>query len=325
MAKSVYLLTGSMGCIGAWVLRHLLDQNADIIATDVDLEPTRPRLLMSEEELARIRWEKLDVTDNQAVAALVKDGGVTHIIHLAGMQIPFCKANPSLGAAVNVTGTVNMLEAARHNNVSGISYASSVGVMGTDDFYPEKPVMDDATLYPSTLYGVYKTANEDTARIYWQDWQVNSVGLRPYVVYGIGRDQGMTADIAKAILASAAGKPFHIRFDGMVALQHASDVARIFIDSANCGYQGATVCNLRGDVISVAEIVAALKQQEPAAQVTFEENATLPYPADYDDSGLRKIMPDTKYMALSDAITMDLKHYKALLANNQIDLTQLDR
>lgn len=325
MAKSVYLLTGSMGCIGAWVLRHLLDQNADIIATDVDLEPTRPRLLMSEDELSRIRWEKLDVTDHQAVADLVEKNGVTNIVHLAGMQIPFCKANPSLGAAVNVTGTVNMLEAARHNNVNGFSYASSVGVMGTDEFYTTKPVMDNATLYPSTLYGVYKIANEETARIYWQDWQVSSVGLRPYVVYGVGRDQGMTADIAKAILATAAGKPFHIRFDGMVTLQHASDVAQIFIDSASCGYQGATVCNLRGDVISVPDVVSALKALEPSAQITYEKNTPLPYPADMDDSGLRKIMPETQYKKLQDGLEQDLAHYRRLLNDDLIDLTQLQR
>jgi len=325
MTKPVYLLTGSMGCIGAWVLRHLQDRGHAVIATDVDLDPIRPRLVMSADEIASTRWEQLDVTDHNAVSDIVKQGNVTHIIHLAGLQIPFCKANPSLGASVNVTGTINLLEAARHHQVQGFSYASSIGVMGSADFYTQQPVTDEAPVNPSTLYGVYKAANEESARIYWQDWQVSSVGLRPYCVYGIGRDQGMTADIAKAILATAAGKPFHIRFDGDVALQHASDVARIFIDSASCDYQGATVCNLRGDVISVADIVSALKTLEPESQVTHEQNASLPYPADLDDSGLRAIMPNTQYTPLQDAIAQDLAQYRRLISENLIDLEQLNR
>lgn len=325
MTNSKYLLTGSMGCIGAWVLRHLLDRGETVTATDVDLDPIRPRLLLTDSEIDSIHWEKLDVTDSHAVDALVKANSVKHIIHLAGLQIPFCKANPSLGAAVNVTGTVNLLEAARHNGVHGLSYASSVGVMGPDDFYPIKPITDSATLRPSTLYGVYKVANEESARIYWQDWQVNSVGLRPYVVYGIGRDQGMTADIAKAILAIAADKPFHIRFDGDVTMQHASDVANIFIDCASSGYKGAPVCNLRGDVISVSNIVSLFTELFPDHKITFEQGSPLPYPADFDDSGLRKILPSLSYMSLADGIQQDVRQYKQLLENDLIDLDQLNR
>ena len=105
MSKPVFLITGSMGCIGAWVIRHLLDDDAHIIATDLSATITRPALLSSDAELKNIKWNALDVTDSSAVTKMVKEKAVTHIIHLAGLQIPFCKSNPSLGAAVNVTGT----------------------------------------------------------------------------------------------------------------------------------------------------------------------------------------------------------------------------
>lgn len=307
------------------MLRHLTDSGLQVIATDVDLDPVRPGLVMSKDELATIQWEKLDVTDHAAVQALVSTNAVTNIIHLAGLQIPFCKANPSLGAAVNVTGTINMLEAARNNAVQGFSYASSIGVMGPDSLYKEKPIKDDAPLLASTLYGVYKAANESSAKVYWQDWQVPSVGLRPYCVYGVGRDQGMTADLAKAVLAIAADKPFHIRFDGMVAMQHASDVAKMFIDAASGSFKGATVCNLRGDVISVEDYVAVLKSEFPNAQITYEKNSALPYPADLDDSGLLSILPKSSYMSLTDGLKQDMRHFKRLLADNLVDLEQLNR
>ena len=324
MATQKFLITGSMGCIGSWVIRRLIDQGVDLVATDLSTEPVRAKLLLSDEEISAVNWVPLDVTNKAAVNAAVADHGITNIIHLAGLQIPFCRADPALGAAVNVTGTINILEAARINNIQGLCYASSLAAMGPAALYPERPVRDDVPLMPATLYGVYKAANEGTARVYWQDCQLGSVGLRPYVVYGVARDQGMTSDLARAVLAIAAGRPFHIRFDGPVAMQHAGDVAQIFIDSARVGYQGAAACNLRGDVIEVSEFVDLLLQLYPDAEITFERNAPLPFPADLDDSGLRSILSDVPHTPLREAVQTDIKRFKTLLAAGKINLDQLN-
>ena len=323
MTDKTYLLTGSMGCIGSWVLRHLLDRGERVIATDLSTDPVRPSLLLTQDEIAGIDWRQLDVTDTQAVSDLVGTEGITHIVHLAGLQIPFCRANPPLGAAVNVTGTVNILEAARAHGVKGLSYASSLAALGPPDMYDTWPLPDDAPPKPSTLYGVYKVANEESARIYANDWGVGSVGLRPYVVYGIARDQGVTADCAKAILAAAAGKPFHIRFSGPIAMQHARDVARIFVGCADAETPDAHVCNLRNDVLTVAEFVAALKEVHPTAEITVADN-DLPFPADLADSGLQGLLGTVPHTPLREAIAADLKMYSALLAEGRIDLGQLE-
>jgi len=324
MTNETFLITGSMGCIGAWVLRNLVSEGVNVVATDLSTKPVRPSLLLSVSELEQVRFVQMDVIDLEMVNNIVADHDVTHIVHLAGLQVPFCRANPSLGSQVNVVGTVNIFEAARHNEVQGLSYASSLAVLGPAENYPERPVKDDVPLLPATLYGVYKVANEGTARIYWQDWQVGSVGLRPYIVYGVGRDQGMTSDIAKAILAVAAGRPFHIRFDGPVALQHANDVARMFIGTARAEYQGAAACNLRNDVIEVADFVAKLQSMYPQAQITFEQNAPLPFPADLDDSGLRRILGEVPHTPLETAIEQGVAHFKKLLEDDKIDLKQLE-
>ncbi|MCC5980080.1 MAG: NAD(P)-dependent oxidoreductase [Salinarimonas sp.] len=318
-----FLITGAMGCIGAWVVRHLLDEGTKFVATDLSDNPARPRLIMSDAEIAAVTWQKLDITDAGAVDAAVKDQGITHIVHLAGLQIPFCRANPSLGAAVNVQGTVNVLEAARHNGISGLSYASSLAALGPPHLYPRMPVPNDAPTAPTTLYGVYKVANEETARIYWQDWQVGSIGLRPYNVYGVGRDQGVTADIAKAILATAAGQPFHIRYGGPLALQHASDVAKMFMTSARARHQGAVVCNLRNDVTTVEAFVDLLTQLYPHAEVTNDSSNLLPFPADLDDTILRSLITDVPHTPLTDAIQEDYDMYRILIDARRINLEQL--
>lgn len=325
MTQETFLVTGAMGCIGAWALRNLVQDGVRVIAGDLATEPIRPRQVLSADELAQVKFVKLDVTDLNAVRSAVDDHGVTHIVHLAGLQVPFCRANPSLGAQVNVVGTVNIFEAARHNwgQVKGLAYASSLAVLGPAEEYPEGSVGDDVPLLPRTLYGVYKVANEGTARIYWQDWQIGSVGLRPYIVYGVGRDQGMTSDIAKAVLAAAAGRPYHIRFDGPVGLQHANDVAKMFIGAARAGYQGAAACNLRNDVVDVADFVALIKQEVPTAQITIEPGNALPFPWDLDDGGLREILGEMPWTPVQDAIRQDLAQFRHLLDQELIDLKQL--
>jgi UDP-glucuronate 4-epimerase len=325
MNNETFLVTGALGCIGAWTLRSLVQDGATVIAADLATDPVRPRQVLSEDELAQVKFIKLDVTDLSAVRSAVEDNGVTHIVHLAGLQVPFCRANPSLGAAVNVVGTVNIFEAARHNwgQVKGLSYASSLAVLGPAEEYPEGPVGDNVRLLPTTLYGVYKAANEGTAQIYWQDWQIGSVGLRPYIVYGVGRDQGMTSDIAKAVLAAAAGQPFHIRFDGPVGLQHAHDVAKMFIGAARAGYQGAATCNLRNDIIEVSAFVDLLKTQVPDAQITFAQNKPLALPWDLDDGGLRQILGGIPWTPLEIAIQGDLAQFRYLIERGMIDLKQL--
>lgn len=325
MAGRKILLTGAMGCIGAWAVRHLLDDKEDFVATDLGADPVRPRLLMTEDEIAAVDWRRLDVTDTRAVAAMVSDHGITHIVHLAGLQIPLCRADPPLGAAVNVLGTVNIFEAARQNAVRGLAYASSLAALGPAELYPDGPVPGDAPPHPTTLYGVYTTANEETARIYWQYWQTGSVGIRPYIVYGVGRDQGMSADNAKAILAAAAGRPFRIRYDGPIALHHGSDAARIFIASALAEHRGHAVCHIGGDRIEVSDFVALVRRKVPGARITYDTGKPLPLPADLDQTNLRAIIGEIPHTPLDRAIENDLAQYRRLIAENRIDLTQLDR
>ena len=308
------------------MIRNLVAEGTQVVAADISMDTARPQLLMTEDELNTVAFVKMDVTDLDKVKTVVEEMGVTHIVHLAGLQVPFCRANPSIGAQVNVVGTVNIFEATRQfwGQVKGLAYASSLAVFGPDHLYPEKPVLDSAPLYPETLYGVYKQANEGTARLYWQNWQIPSVGLRPYIVYGVARDQGMTSDIAKAMLAVAAGKPYHIRFDGPVALQYADDVARMFIGCARSGYQGAIGCNLRNDVVYVADFVAMLNANYDGAEITCVSGQPLPFPADLDDGGLRQIMGTVPHTPLAEAADETITAFRRLLDEGKADLGQLN-
>lgn len=262
MSQETWLVTGAFGCIGAWTVVTLVRQGAQVVALNRGDDDHRLRLIASLEELEQIVFIRGDITHLDTLERALADHQVTRVIHLAAMQAPFCKADPPLGAQVNVTGTVNVLEAAkRHNLTTPVVYASSAAVY--DEFGDE--------MTPKTIYGVYKVANEGSARIYWQDDRVSSVGVRPFVVYGPGRDRGMTASPTEAMAAAAKGIPFNIAFGGRMQLQYAPDVARVFIEAARRPPAGAEIFNIGGPVVSMDEIVAAIKDVVPDAEIGFDD------------------------------------------------------
>ena len=87
---------------------------------------------MTPPELARVTFCQVDITQLAELERLIGQHAVTHIVHLAALQVPACRANPSLGSQVNVVGTVNVFEAVRRSRgqVRGLAYASSVAALG---------------------------------------------------------------------------------------------------------------------------------------------------------------------------------------------------
>lgn len=90
-------------------------------------------------------------------------------------------------------------------------------------------VHDSLLTYVGLIDGVYKLANEGNARIYWQDHQIPSVGLRPLTVYGVGREVGMTSSPTKAIKAMLSGASYSVPFNGPTSWNYIEDIADIFI------------------------------------------------------------------------------------------------
>jgi nucleoside-diphosphate-sugar epimerase len=319
-----FLVTGAMGCLGAWTLRNLIQQHQPAVAFDLNIDPYRLRLLLSDAEIAAIPIVQGDITDFAAVERAVLEHGITHIIHLAALQVPFCRANPILGAQVNVTGTVNVFEAAaRHQEIRRIVYTSSVAVYGPRDLYGPEPVPEDAPLVPATHYGVYKQANEGTARIYAQDNGVNSIGVRPYVIYGLGRDRGVTSSPTKAMLAAALGRDYTITYGGRGHFQWGDDAARTLIALATVPMagEGTRICNLGGSRVTVPEVIAAIEHAAPemVGRITFTDTA-LPFPDELDDAGLRALLPDPPETDLAAGVRATVEAFRALVAQGRIDV-----
>ncbi|HLU12130.1 MAG TPA: SDR family oxidoreductase [Oceanobacillus sp.] len=312
MSETHFLVTGALGCVGAWVVRNLVQSGVTVTIYDLGTDLKRLKLLMSDEEIAKIRFAQGgDVTNLDMLKRTFDENNFTHVIHLAALQVPFCRANPSLGAQVNVTGTVNLFEAVRHAGLKRLVYASSVAVYGPRENYPPGLLAHDAPLDPRNLYGVYKQANEGTARIYHADWGISSIGLRPYTIYGPGRDQGMTSAPTNAMLAAVRGESFHIPFGGRCAYQHADDVAKLFIQAAYVPFKGAGVFNLKGEIAHMREVIEMIERAvlESKGKITFDDTP-LALPEGADDSELRKVVGSVPSRPLAEGIAQTIEHFR---------------
>jgi UDP-glucuronate 4-epimerase len=311
MSVAHTLVTGALGCIGAWTLRNLVASGQRVTCFDLGDDHRRLRLIMSDAEIARIAFVRGDITDPAQVDAAIGGQGVTHVIHLAGLQVPFCRANPVLGAQVNVVGTVNIFEAARKFGLARVVYASSAAVFDVDDGQPGEMLAADAHGHPATLYGVYKQANEGTARVYAKEHGVVSIGLRPYVVYGPARDQGLTSAPTLAMRAAALSEPFHIGYGGRADYEYADDVAKTFIRCRDVAAIGAQAYNVPGQVLHMRELVAAIEAVVPAARgtITFDDKQ-LPFPEAMDGEPLDALLGGVPRRPLREAVAETVEIFR---------------
>jgi nucleoside-diphosphate-sugar epimerase len=309
------LVTGAHGCIGSWVVRQLLDRSLDVIAYDQSAEPRRLSLIATPDAVQRVEIRTGAIEDTARVKALVREGGVTHIVHLAAALMPFCQANPAQGALANVLGTMNVFEAARDaGREVRVVYASSAAVWGPPEAYGDRPLSESEPLLPNTHYGVFKQANEGNAAVFHRLNGISSVGLRPWTVYGPGRDAGLTADPTIAAKAVALKHPFRIRVTGKMDLQYVEDVAASFVEALLSPLSGAHVFNLAGEIVDMEELIRVLEELRPgAARLLSAGGPRVPVAHNMDGSRIRALLPGIPpYTPLRIGLERTLAHFERL-------------
>lgn len=282
------LVTGAQGCIGSWVVKQLLERGDEVVIYDLDTKPVRIAKIASPRLMEGMKIVAGRIEDTAGVKSVVKDEGITHIVHLAAVLMPFCHAQPVMGGLIDVIGTLNVFEAARDvNRAIRIVYASSSAVWGPEHAYEHKKLSEEDPLKPATHYGVFKQANEGNARAFFASEGISSVGLRPWAVYGFGRDLGLTADPTLAMQAVAHNRPFQIRLSGHMDFQYVEDVAATFVGALYAPLEGAYVFNLAGEVCSMEELIALIDRVRPGAgRLLTNQGPQVPVAYQMDDSQL---------------------------------------
>src|SRR5438552_3946452 len=320
------LVTGAFGCIGSWVVRGLLAAGKRPVVFDVGDDPWRPRMIAGDDVARRITIVRGDIADRDALVRVVRHHAIRRIIHLAAWQVPLCRQDPSRGALVNVVGTANVFEAARasEGRVERVVYASSAAVFGAPELYPPGPIKDDAPRLPATHFGVYKVANEDTARVYWDEHKVPSMGFRPLSVYGPGRDFGVTADPTLAMKAAVLGRSFKIRWGGRTDLVFTEDVARALLAASRSRLDCARVYNLHGASAAVTDVVLLIGDTWPSARGLLSHvEEPIPFPDALDDARYQRDLGPALATPLEAGVRRTLEEFARLEKEGRLDAREL--
>jgi nucleoside-diphosphate-sugar epimerase len=322
-----FLITGAKGFIGAWIVKRLVERGESPWIFDLDRESHRLRALLTEEQMSQVSFVLGDVTSFDDLDRAVAEHGITHVIHLAAVQVPTCAANPRLGAQINVIGTLNVFEVARRRRdlVKRIVYASSAAVFGPEELYGKSTVPEGAAIEPGTHYGVFKQCNEGNARVYFRTDGIPSAGLRPWAVYGVGRDVGITSGPTKAIKAAVLGREYTIRFTGGLDLQYVKDTAEIFLRCAESELAGARIYTLRGAVARVDDFIAALERELPQARGRIRAaGPALPIAYDLDNSALVRDLGEVPNTPLAEGIRGTREIFERLRAAGTLTTDDLE-
>ncbi len=299
------LVTGANGFLGSWILARLIAAGCPVIASDLKRDTRRLDNLLEPVQQEAIRWRNCDVSDDGAVDDLVRNTNPATIIHLAALQIPACRANPNHCVQVNIGGQINILEAARNHGVPRVIYTSSVAAK------PRGP-----SNAPGNLYGVFKKTAEEVARLYWEEHGIRSLGLRPYIVYGVGRDEGETSAITKAIRAAALGEGYTMPFATRSCMQYAGEVADIFCQCVSADWEGALLSDLTTELHSTDELLEAIFAEVPDANIKPSDAMRISPTQGFDNSPLIDVIGDWPRTSLVDGIRMTIRQFQALAERN---------
>jgi len=252
------IIFGGSGFLGSWVVAKLIKSGYKVIIFDLNIDKSLLTKFLGK-EISKIKFISGDITDYEQVLSSMNN--IKYVINLAGLMTPDCSKNPVLGAQVNIIGSINVFEAVKKKGISFLIYASSAGIFGQDDkYYP----------MPETHYGAYKLAVEGVARAYFNENKISSLGIRPFVIYGPGREIGGTAGVTLACKAAKQGYPYNINFSGSAGFVYIADVANLVQMSMEKSPLGANVININGITASVETFAVIIKKNIPLANLTIK-------------------------------------------------------
>jgi len=168
-----YLVTGGAGFIGSHVVDKLLDLGHEVVVID--------SLMLGKKEFVnkKAKFHKIDIRKLKKIKPLFK--GVDGVFHLAAdPRLPLSIEDPLSTHEINVTGTLNVLIAAKENNVKRVVFSSSAAIYGDQ----ELPIREDVSCSPMSPYGLHKLMGEEYCRLFTSLYGLETVCLRYFNVYG---------------------------------------------------------------------------------------------------------------------------------------------
>lgn len=290
------IIFGGCGFLGSWIVKAFLKKGYSVSIFDLKIQKELLSHVVGN-DINKIKFINGDITNYDQVQEAIND--MDHVINLAGLMTPDCSSNPILGAKVNVLGSINVFEALKKNNNKFLVYASSAGVFGQKDhYYP----------FPETHYGAYKLAVEGVARAYLNEDGISSVGIRPYVIYGPGREVGGTAGVTLACKAAKQGDSYTVNFSGKAGFVYVQDVVDLVEMSIAQIPSGALTFNINGITADVSDFLNLIKKNIPLSDIGIQGDP-LSVVDEIRGNEPSKTFKKFKYTSLEDGIKRTIDFY----------------
>lgn len=251
------LVTGGAGFIGSHLSRELWRQGHDVTVID-SLIGGRKQTIADLLEQPRFQFHQLDIRDGAAIAPLFQ--GIDWVFHLAGLAdiVPSIE-QPRAYYETNVSGTFNVLEAARGAGIKRLVYAASSSCYGLAEQFPTP---ETAPVRPQYPYALTKYLGEELVLHWVQLYGLPAVSLRLFNVYGPhARTTGAYGAVFGVFLAQKLnGKPFTVVGDGQQTrdFTYVTDVAAAFIAAAESNLIGEIMNVGSGGSYSINQLVGLL-------------------------------------------------------------------
>lgn len=266
--KSI-LVTGGSGFIGSHLMAELQEDHR---VRNFDCQEP-------EHQVGKERWIHGDIRDQTQVARAVE--GMDVVLHQAGLvNVERSIADPTRCHAINLQGTLHILEAARRHDVR-VVVASSAAVYGD----PQRvPISESHPLIPRSPYGIDKAAADLYARRYAQLYDLPTVALRYFNVYGPGQTGGDYAGVIQTFLRQAtAGQPLTVNGDGTQTRDfiHVSDVVRANRRAMETNAIGRAFNIGTGRKVSINQLAGLINDRTPSESEIVHHD---PRAGDIDES-----------------------------------------
>jgi threonine 3-dehydrogenase len=260
------LITGGFGFIGHHLMNLLLEQGDEVSVFDVVAES---RLGAAP---AGVKAFRGDISNWAQVMEAVKESGADCIFHSSAILPPASEQNPQAAYAVNVTGTFNILEAARLFGVKQVVFLSTLATFGRD---VPRVVPNDIAQHPPSMYGTTKVCGERLGEYYRRRFGIDFRGVRLTPLMGMGRfDTAQSAYVYRTVQDSALGRPYTICVapETCISVTYVKDAARGLLDLRNAPQDRLTrqVYNLSGFAVTAGELADAVRRTVPDAKLDFK-------------------------------------------------------
>jgi UDP-glucose 4-epimerase len=290
--KQRAVVTGGCGFIGGYVVRELIRKDYDVLVID-NLSKGKESSLPH-----GISFIQADICDYEKIVSLINEGDT--IFHLAALtSVPGSFETPLPYHTTNITGTYNVLEAARVKHAHGVIFSSSAAIYGSQT----GTLSEETPPHPESPYATQKIVGEILCQSYATQYNLPCVVLRYFNVYGEGnQEEGSYAPVtARFLKAKREGKPLPIVGDGEQTRDfiHVKNIAEVNVAAVellepNCFEVINAATGVGTKVIDIANIVGGdIDHLPPRIEIKHSLG---------NNKKLLSLIPQIKLISLTDGL-----------------------